>query len=176
MQRLLTASEALVQRYTGRKFDPTPALDDQNEDTLPPVIKQFITDRRGWVRLPDLRELVSITYGGSTLVNTEWNAAYELWARDGEPATHLQVQPEYLYPGRVPLQVSGRWGFLPVPAEVKEATYRMTARAYAERDARYADQVMSGMGEGAMFNYFKQLPPTVKLALEQLRQTKMAIV
>lgn len=185
LQTLLNAAESVVKRRVDRRLEPEPALAADGTDTNPPVTKTFRVPRSGEVRVPDLRVVVTATFGGALLLNNELTDAYELTQREGDPATHFRVLRRgggldfahvgSLFAASPKLSITGRWGFLPTPPEAVDAMYRIAARMFMERDARYADQVQAGI-EAAAFSYYRELPSNVKFALEQLRVPKVALV
>jgi len=163
LQSLLDSATALVARYTGRHFLPTPALVN-GADTAPPVALQIPTYGESTVAVPDVREVDAATLDG--LVVPDWTLI-------GTPATRMILPPPASVPGYPPapkskwLTLTGRFGFLAPPADLVDAVLLMCARRYRERDAAYGDSVQ--LGDGGVVSYFKQLPPHAQMVLDGYR-------
>lgn len=162
-ERLLAAASARVAERTGRLFLPDPAYlaEDPVDDTAPDTIKTVRCDPGSVrVRVPDIREATEITTDGVALDP----AGYTLVARRaGEPAVWLDLTS----PTSGPVEVTGRFGFAAVPADIREATVVLAARALYERNARLADVTQDP--EGGVASYFRQIPPTVAATLDAYR-------
>lgn len=173
--RLLDAASRRVEEYTGRSFLPDPAYVTESPivDTAPPVTVDVGLDRveyapfqqralsafAAWARVPDVRAVTAVEVDGVALDATDW----ALDARAGQPAHAIRL-------GRGPsdsLQVTGRFGFANVPADVREATVVLAGRALYERNARLADVVQDP--EGGVASYFRQIPPVVAATLDRYR-------
>jgi hypothetical protein len=156
----------------GRLLRPDPALRFESADppTEPPtgtyvddedpVTRTFQLGGRRRVVLPDMRTLADdgVVLDG-TVVDAESLEAqgYELFMHKGH-AVMLSV-PTGSY-GE--LEVTGRFGFATLPADLREAVYALAARYWHERAAMQADAVQ--VGEGAPTSaYYRQLPPRVRL-------------
>lgn len=179
VDRLIDAAEGFVQRHVQRKLAPEPALTgDPPQDTGNPVAKTFPVRRQGYIRVPDLRTVTSITLGGATLEDgLGYSIDFPETHYGREPATHVDVIGDVWVYGRqsTPLVITGRWGWNPVPPEIKDVICTLVARMFAERDAKMADQVQVGL-EGTVFNYFKALPARSQQVIEDLRVPKFAFV
>lgn len=164
---ILNGTANAVQQYTRRKFVP------EQIDTEPMVAKTFSTRGKGVIDLPDLRTPGTVTLNSAALNTDE----YVLMGNDGEPYIWLDLgrawgyQHAYLAQPN-DLTITGRWGFLQVPAEVKLATLQWAARVYRERDAAFADTVTGP--EGATFSYFRNVPGFVKQMLDPYRRPRFA--
>lgn len=158
LNRILDGVEGFVQRYTHRRFAPEPALATDGTDTADPVAKTFQVSRTALasrnsmrVRIPDLREATLVTLDGNTL---EEGVDYVLDAYAGdEPFTHLKLvnwsswtDPWTMLQTTSTLEITGRWGFNPVPDEIRSVVTYLAAREYRRRDAMYADAVDTGTG------------------------------
>lgn len=186
---LLDAFEPFLIERTGRKVFPEPAfVGDPPLDTAPPVTKTFTYPIRGDLRVPDLREIVSVTLGGMTLTNLDdWLPTWELTQKEGHPATHFRLINAAISPVIMTRQlaITGRWGYTgpafddddpqpyAVPGYLRHALLLMVARAYKKRDANYADNVQSGQ-TGDAFTYYKSLPEEVKMMIDTMRVPKFA--
>lgn len=187
LQNLLNGCSLRIIRYTGRNFFPDPPLQGQPlTDTAAPVTKgPFIPRRSPFIKIPDLREVTLVTLGEVALDSALPYPGYELWGGDtllggSEPYTHIKLlniafnpyiaQANYVF-------ITGRWGFAAVPDDVKDACCLWVARAFKKRDANYADTVQQGI-EGAMFQYFRNLPTEIQMTLDSYRGAgaKVAIV
>jgi hypothetical protein len=175
LQSLLDGMTVRVERYTGRRFAPDPALvaGDPPTDTAAPVTKTLhperTTGRDIWpsqysrvVRIPDVREIDSVVLDGTTVDPDD----YTLRGSDplGLDPPYWQIKLESY--GRE-LQITGRFGFWPVPDDVTDAFLTACARRYHERKASFADQVQAG--DGSLTNYFKQFPAFVLSTLNDYR-------
>jgi hypothetical protein len=172
LDKLIAAASKRLIRYTGRHFFPTPALVTGNPptDTNPPVAKTFTVRSSSFVRVPDLRTVSSVVLGGMTLDASDPYPAYELWGAEGEPHTHIRILRAAVSPFASSniLTITGRWGFLEVPDDVKDACATWVARAYKKKDANYADTVQQGI-EGAAFQYLNQIPAEIKMTMDSYR-------
>lgn len=162
-ERLLDAASSRVAERTGRLFLPDPAYlaDDPVDDTAPEVTRTVRCDPDSTrVRVPDVRTASEITTAGVVLDPD----GYTLVARRaGEPAVWLDLAA----PTDGPVEITGRFGFAAVPADIREATVVLAARALYERNARLADVTQDP--EGGVASYFRQIPPTVKATLDAYR-------
>lgn len=137
----------------GRRLLPTPALvGTPPADTALPVDERIICDGRRYVRIPDAREITRVVIDGVELPRDR----YEVLERDD----HI-VRLDLKRRSRVAV-ITGRFGFLTLPANLREAIYILAARAFYERAAQYADQVAIAEG-AAIQSYYRQLPPRTKL-------------
>lgn len=177
---VLEGTEAFAERYTGRRFSPDPALvqgpvGGDPTDTGSPVTKTFKVEAgQRTVRIPDLRVLLSATLAGAALLDG-YDFSLGTYS-DESPATHLFIgQPLTYDPLKMEsdLVITGRWGFLSTPPDVKDAVLAMAARRYRERDASYADTVSAP--DGGILAYFRGVPERVKAVLDTYRLPRLAI-
>lgn len=147
---------------TGRLLAPDPA-----RDVDAPVTRSLTSTRRR-LRLPDAREVTSVTVDGSAvtdfaLIERDGVAVQIELADDGRwsrwPSDAIGDNRPY---ARRTVVVTGRFGFMQIPADLAGAIYQLAARWHYERQAQYADQVEVLEGT-AVQAYFRQLPPRVKL-------------
>lgn len=173
--RLLDAASRRVEEYTDRVWLPDPAYVTESPivDTAPAVTVTIGPDRidygpfpqpalaawAAWARVPDVRAMTAVTVDDGALATSEW----ALDARPGQPAHAMRLSRG---PSRE-LEITGRFGFANVPADVREATVVLAARAVYERNARLAD--VSQDPEGGVASYFRQIPPTVAATLDRYR-------
>jgi hypothetical protein len=175
---LLKACSQRIVNHTGRNFFPDPNLVNTGTtgapvwvDTAAAVTKEFPVRRNSkFITLPDLRELVSISFGGVALVTVPGSEAYTLWGKTDQPYTSIELTNVALspYASSNKLRVTGRWGFLAVPDDIKDALCMWVARRFKQRDANYADTVTQGI-EGAAFSYSRQIPGDIKLTLDDYK-------
>lgn len=172
---LIRACSTRLVNYIGRSFVPEPALvGEPPADVAAPVSKTFTVRRSRYVTVPDLRTVTSITLGGLTLVDGD---GYELWGAPDQPTTTVKIlgpMPPYRADlgglgAYNQLVVTGRWGFLTVPEDLKDACAMWVARRFAQKDARYADTVQAGI-EGAAFTYSKNMPMDIQMTADFYRQ------
>lgn len=162
LERLLEAAfmqaQAPAPYGCGRLLEPDPPLVEVGgvlEDTAPPVTRRVrVRSPRRRVVVPDARQITAVTADGTALAADGWETVLE---RDG-----VIVQIELAETCKV-CEITGRFGFLEIPANLKLGIYILAARAYYERDARYADQVAVVEGASASA-YYRQLPPATKHA------------
>jgi hypothetical protein len=157
----------------GRLLVPDPPLvaGEPSTDTADPVQKQFsVRGRR--VLIPDAREITEV------LVDDEAVAEYRTTEQNGLVVLlNLPHDHRYCAYGgydseyaagcwcrrrRRTVKVTGRFGFLDIPATLKDAIYILAGRSFYEREAQYADQVALAEGAGIQA-YYRQLPPRAKL-------------
>lgn len=160
LQGILDGVSAAAEARAGRLLGPLPAADADA-----PVTRTLNLDgRRGVIRIPDCRELVSVSVDGSLLAPT----AYRLIPRGAfsstpEPSTHMELGAS----GRT-LTLTGRFGFAQPPADIKQAVLAWASRAFAEKGANYGDS--TDYGEGPATNYFRQsMPLLARTTLERYR-------
>jgi len=165
---------------TGRLLLPDPALqlDENGNDVSEPVERTFAVCGRHVV-IPDAREINSVVVDGKSDSPTtiEEDTGYSTMSRDGM-VVRLTLGREHRYlwsqelgeaperlnrPRQHTVTVTGKFGFIELPDDLRNAIYALAARNFYERDAGYADQVSIAEGT-AVQAYFRQLPPPVKLA------------
>lgn len=128
----------------------------------PPAVLQIRARGSDLVRVPDVRELVAVTADGQPV-------DVELVELLPTPPTISAPAPRIRLPyGADRVTVTGRFGFGPLPALLVDAIYAHAGRNYREKEALYADSIAIGAGEGggALYSYFRQLPPRVKAAYD----------
>lgn len=178
-QGILDSMERFAENYTGRRFSPDPPLVN-GEDTASPVQKAFVVARnQNVVRIPDLRATTSVSLGGTAL--DEW-VGYQFDA-GAEPAQsiYLAITPYGIggvsYFGTATLAnqllITGRWGFNPVPPDVKDCVLALAARRAKERKSAWSDSV--AMPDGSVLSYFRQLPASVQGALDLYKAPRVAL-
>jgi hypothetical protein len=152
---------------TGRVLapDPTRATDD-------PVVRRVLSTRRR-IRVPDAREITTVTLDGTALTT------FEPLEKNGL-IVQLDIADDYgwtqrsawdCYQEGAPfvrrtVVITGRFGFETIPEPLAGAIYVLAGRWHNERQAQYADQVEILEG-GAVQSYYRQLPPRVRLAFAE---------
>lgn len=179
LQSLLDAVSARIESYTGRSFTQDPPPDSLGGDTLAPVTRDVFPMRStgGWtptaynllVQIPDARQITMVAIEGTPITN---------WVAVGQPPFRTLNVPDLLYRYFQPnylqltqlgpkITITGRFGFVPPPADIKDAALMMVARRYRERDASYGDAVQTP--DGGVVNYFRQFPASVQATLDAYR-------
>lgn len=189
LQRILDGAEKFVQRYTRRRFAPTPSLDANGNDTNAAVQKSFTTRGRAVIRIPDMRMTPApvVTLQGTTLNNNYYDFGDDATEYENEPVTQIRLAPYQwqvamasfvTVPGLTAqmhdLKITAKWGWYPPPDDIVDAILTIGARRYRERDASYSDTVQ--MPDGAILSYFRQLPGSVQAILSNYRIPNLALV
>lgn len=139
----------------GRRLEPSPPLTgDPLEDTADPVAVRILARGSRFVAVPDAREITELLVDGTA------TTSYETLERNG---LIVRVELAAAPTGDGVITITGRFGFVDIPASLKDAIYVLAARWYWERAARFADQVQVGEGAVAQ-SYYRQLPQRTKLA------------
>lgn len=169
VEDLLASAEAFVQRYCRRQFVPEPALVG-GEDTDDPVTKQFAVARnQRVVRIPDLRATASVVLNGSVLDTSFGYSPLDSW----EPSTEIMLYEPYGQSawvssvGNGVLTVTGRWGWNPIPGDIRHAVLALTMRMWKERKASWSDSI--ALPDGSVLSYFRMLPASVQGTLDAYR-------
>lgn len=162
----------------GRLLVPDPPLEGEPlKDTAEPVQKQFSVKGRR-VIIPDAREITEILVDDEAVTEyrtTEQNGLIVLLnlPHDHRYCAYGAYEGEDSYWAdygygcqcrrrRKTVKVTGRFGFLDIPQELKDAIYILAGRSFYEREAQYADQVPIADGAPVQ-TYFRQLPPRTRL-------------
>jgi len=190
LDALILASESFIERYARRLFAPQPALDPDGGDTLPPVTKSFsVSAGRKVLRIRDLREIVSVALDGAAMVR---DSGYQI-DNYQEPATSVVLTVPYgyaggggsgypagfIYTGGRPygfgqMTITGRWGWNPVPDDIRHAVMALTMRLYRERDASWGDTVT--FADGTVTSYFRSLPASIQAVVLGYQPPNIALV
>jgi hypothetical protein len=150
---LINGASRRAHAHTGRLFIPDPPGD------LDPAVTRTVRGHgRRRVRVPDVRELVSVDADGTLIAQDD----YELRGHTGQPAVIIAFGEPVR---RVVL--TGRFGFTTVPADVKLAVLAMAARGFHDAQARLGDRVVDP--DGGVTSYFRQLPIEAKAVLDSYR-------
>lgn len=172
---MLESAESFVERFCGRRFSPDPALVG-GEDIAPSVERTvMVTPRDRLVRIPDVREIVSITLGGLSLDPGDYLLGNYSAASPATQIELLQTASSTLVPSETELTILGRFGFNPTPADILDAVLTIAARRYRERDAAFADAVQLGE-TGAVNSYFRSLPSNIQHILRSYKLPRIALV
>lgn len=174
LPQCLAAAEEFLDDYCKRQFMPEPAAPT---GAGTPVLKSFPTRLGKWrYRIPDLRAAATVTLGGAALLPNVYYGGYELDDYDKWPAKTLrtsQAAVSNLLVGSR-LEVTGWWGWWPIPAPINDAVYRLAARMYHERDATYSDALL--LPEGGVLQYFRQMPATVQAGVNAYQEINIGSV
>lgn len=137
--------------HTGRRLTPLPA----NEADPPAAVTRRIDGSR-WVRIPDAREVTLVTVDG--VATDQWELRKN---KATDPDDHPRPFLELLRGGLV-CEVTGRFGFVEIPADMKDAIYSIAARRMYERESGFVDAIRTNaFGDRT---YFKQFPAGVQAA------------
>jgi hypothetical protein len=170
LQRLLNSAEGEIERYCRRQFHPEPADPNGADVTKQVLVRAGSRD----VRIPDCREASLVMYAGVEVLPITgaslFPAGYVL-DTSREPATVLELMAPFYWPAY--LQITGKFGWDPIPDELEDVTYALAARFYRERDAGYSDAVQTAQG---FLSYFRQLPPRLQMVLDSLRVPNWALI
>lgn len=173
LQAMLDAAAGLCQRYTSRLFEPDPPFDVDGNDTGTAVIRRFPARGRTRIKIPDLRVATAVTLDGVSLTA---NVGYYIEAYP--TATSIQLVQGSAFISSMSageLAITGRWGMLQAPDEIKRSILEYAARKYHQKTARWSDQVTPSM-EGGTFSYFRSIPDEIRMIWDQYRQPNLAIV
>lgn len=174
--RSIDSAETWIKNYTGRRFYADPAFED-DVDSADPVTKSFTVRGRGWVRIPDLRTETEVSINGSVLT-ADVDYVLDDYNSDGEP--HTSIQLVSLSPWTNPftlssvtrLSITGRWGFVPVPDDVKDSILALAARQYRRKDAMFSDVIDMG---NVSFEYTKGVPNFITDILDLYKMPRVAV-
>lgn len=162
LELLCEAASQRAESYTDRRFTPHPPLPDDVDADLPePVTVTVVTNGRLLVPVPDVREVESIAADGALLGVSD----YALLTRPEEPATLLKLSA----PARA-VAITGHFGFVETPADVKLAVLAMAARSFHDAQARLGDRIVDP--DGGVTSYFRQLPVEAKGTLDGYRAAR----
>jgi hypothetical protein len=175
----LESAERWVENYTGRLFRPDPAL-VSGVDSAPPVLKTFNWDTRGygWLRIPDLRSATGVSIDGIVFEEGS-DYIFDIAPAFEEPYTMIRfpffsTTTNPYTASVVPLvAITGRWGFWPAPADVKDAVLSLAARQYRRRDAMFSDIVDVGTG---IYEYRAGIPAHIREILKGYKMPLVALV
>lgn len=180
LELLLAGATDAVHRHRSRRLftswpaEPVPTEEEPDPERPDPVTITVPTYGSRFVRVPDVRELESITGDGTDLVlstadlatvpNEPWwpsstAGRFRLYNRPGEPAHAIMLSS---IPAE--LVLTGRFGFHPTPPKVHEIVLSWAARVYHERNSRQADGYTDP--EGGAWSYFRQIPASIGSALD----------
>jgi hypothetical protein len=167
---LIARAQAQVERYTGRVFQaPTTAATHWFD-----AVRDVSDDRRTLYLDDDLCAITTITNGdGDTVATTHYvpeprhNAPYRSirltaladahWTYDDAPEDAITVL--------------GRWGYATTaPEDVQQATIRLAAYMYAQKDASTFDVTV--MGDWGAMTVPQGMPKDVREILEPYRRLR----
>lgn len=171
---MLESAETFVERFCGRRFSPDPALVG-GEDIASSIEKSVVvTPEDRIVRIPDLREVVSITLGGLVLDPSDYKLGNFSASSPANLIELLQTASPSLTQPETELTMKGRFGFSPTPPDIVDAVLTIAARRYRERDASYSDSMQ--LSEGGILSYFRSLSSNTQLILRSYKLPRIAVV
>lgn len=171
LERRLNAALGALASHTRRLFTPRPALvavapptdPATYEDTADPVAFTRPVRSARWVRVPDARDVTSISVDGVATTDFELHRN-----RDSDPDEWPYVWIELGSPPSTATrcEVTGRFGFVDFDDELEDAIYTVAAHRHFSADAGYADAIRSqAFGDRV---WLKQFPTTVQTTLASL--------
>lgn len=159
LQSLIDSAVALVERYTGRRFEAvsdTRAFDERHY--------------RGRVLFLG-EEVVSV----SSVVNgngqTVSSSDYVLLPRDGPPYWAVELRPGHgwVTTPTQDIQVTAQWGYSSSPPQdIVHAVRRLAAYFYRQKDAQVFD--VTAVPEAGVITIPKGIPADVKVILNRYRR------
>lgn len=194
LQQLLNSSSLMIERYTGLRFEANPAFvsgaDTAAPVTLPsiwvhqigsglpparlasdPLAQVALPPTEAIISIPHARQITSVTINDGTTAVAALStnpAAVGYWLEtDSRLYTPLFRRIGIIAATVTPIynvQVTGKFGIVPAPDDIVDAVLTITARRFREKDAGYSDVVQ--LQDGAVANYFKQLPASVKAIVD----------
>lgn len=161
------ASSRMIDEALDRTLELVPPLAGDAPVELGPFTVGPLARR---IRVPDLREVTTITLNGRELEPNEYTLAGRprevcaLWVK-------LAIAP-FL---ESELVITGRWGPaalklgqpLGIAPHIREAAIVWTARVFHQRTSRFADNVQQDP-QGGVYGYFRHLPPDVARVIQGL--------
>jgi hypothetical protein len=171
---MLESAESFVERYCGRRFSPDPDL-IEDADTAPSIEKSVVvTPADRLVRIPDVREVVSVTLGGLVLNPANYKLGNYSAASPAKQIELLQTAvPSFTQP-ETTLTFKGRFGFNPTPPDIVDAVLTIAARRYRERDASFSDAVQ--LSDGGLLSYFRSLSSNTQVILRSYKMPRVALL
>lgn len=160
LPQVLEGAESWLRAKLRRQLEPSPALaGDPPADSADPVVRRVVVNGSRFVRVPDARVITKVEIDGVEIPDTD----YETYAHpfpEGGPITRLELLG--CRRGRV-AEVTGRFGFLELPAALHEAIITLAARRVYEESIGLVDSVSSdAYGSRA---YVKKLPVSVSMVI-----------
>lgn len=154
LEQILDAAVALAATYTGRQLAAVPANDGDD-----PVTVTVRPAGSRYIRVPDAREITELLVDGTA--TTDYTPVGPL---DAATVTKIRL----LRRGARLVEITGRFGLDPFPADLADAIYVLAARNFHEKDAGYADAVAPGEGAAAA-QYFRMMPARVRAVFDSYR-------
>ena len=190
LQQLLDSISLQVERYTAKRFEPTPAwVGSPPMDTAQPVAvtvpvlpargsswqswfgsapSSYVTAGEAVVKIPHAREVDGVSIqpvlGGPVVILNASQYTLEADSTVQQTVYRRVVVTDVTLPPARTLTVTGRFGIYPVPADIADAVLLMSARRFYEKSAVYGDIVQ--MEDGAVVNFFKQFPASVRAIID----------
>lgn len=174
LHRAINSASRAIDRYTGRRFwqDPTA------------VAREYCPDKANWSWVDDISTttglIVKVDSSGDGTFATTWTEGAEFKleprnaAADGKPWTQVTTLDGNLFPyayGRDTLQVTAKFGWASIPAEVNEACILRAAAIFKRRES--IDGVR-GFGDfGVVRISTRRDPDVVDLLAGLIRAEKM---
>jgi hypothetical protein len=162
-------AEAPAPLGCGRTLRPDPPLGEDEADDGEDV--QRVVEFRGRAAMiPDARSITTVELDGAETVDFTPISHQGLVVRLSFHELRVRLfglHPHHRYHERRrahTVTVTGKFGYAAIPDALAEGIYLLAARAFAEKEAGYADQVAIGEGASAIQTYFRNMPPRTRLA------------
>lgn len=153
LKRALAAAVGFCQTYTHRNFVPEGTTEE-------PVVKIVESDVAATtMRVPDVREISELRVDG-VVVDDGYTLLPDGFGRPA-PRLRLPAAPTST------VQITGTFGFLNVPADIRDAIYTDAIRRAKDKDAAFGDRVEGA--DGTVISYFRSLPARVQAIYSDLR-------
>ena len=168
LEAVLRSTEQFVASEYRLQLEPLPALVNTGTaeapvwaDTADPVTVRRRVHANRFVRVPDAREVAAVTIDGTEVTE------YELLprpGREGGPYPRIEV----FLRGAV-VEVTGRFGFHPLPSDLRDFILSLAARRYKEGPAVGFADARAASDEYGDRIYFNRLPESLKAPGESYR-------
>lgn len=166
---LLGAAQKQIEVYCGRVFEAATTAVTKYFDAI-----RDITDDGVLLLDDDLASITAIENGDGTAVTT---ADYATEPRNRTPYWGIKLKTgasqnwTYEDDAENAIEVKGRWAYsTSAPADIKQATIRLAAYLYAQKDSQVFD--VTAFPDAGMMTIPKGMPEDVKQILEPYRRLR----
>jgi hypothetical protein len=136
----LEGAVGYVGRRTVRQLTPVPPEDEDPPITLTTASSPAVRVKaRRFLRVPDAREVTALTINGVAI--TEYELRRQ--PQPDSPAPVIDVLDAALLVDRPAIEITGRFGFSPVPPELVDGVLALAAQRYQERNGNWGTQQRS---------------------------------
>jgi hypothetical protein len=167
---LLTRAQVAIETYCNRKFEKATATRYYRADALGPDPGPARQAGTQAVLLldEDLLAVTTLTNGDATVIPA---AGYWLEPRNSSPKFYIRLKSDYSWSFTTDgeISVAGDWGYsTTAPADIVQATLRLAAFFYRQKDAQVFDTVASP--ELGVITVPKGIPVDIRLLLDPYRK------